>query len=405
MLKLPEIIPARLAIKLKPAAERMVKKGHPWVFGDSIKKQSAEGKSGDLAIIYDTKKNKFLAIGLFDPHSPIRIKLLQVHQSANIDSEWFKNKIQKAFLIRKPLLKTDTTGYRLLFGENDGMPGFIADVFTEVLVVKLYSTAWFPYLKEIFPHLLEISQSKVLVLRLSRALQNMASPFDLKDGQVLIGDLKQEEVVFKEHGLSFLANVIQGHKTGYFLDHRANRKRIGELAKGKTVLDVFAYAGGFSVHALASGATEVTSLDISKQALAMAQKNAAFNPHPGKHLTIVADAFEGLQKMIREAIQFDIVVIDPPSFAKKESEVEKAKHSYSRLAKLGSQLVNKGGILMLASCSSRITAADFFKICIDALKGNSSSFELLEKTYHDIDHPISFAEGAYLKAVYFSKAG
>jgi len=405
MIKLPEIEPDRLAIKLKPAAERMVKKGHPWVFSDSIVKQSAEGKAGDLAIIYDNKKNKFLAIGLLDPHSPIRIKILQVHQSANIDADWFKTKTQTAFDLRKSLLETDTNSYRLLFGENDGMPGFIADVYDEVLVVKLYSAAWFPYLKDILPHLLEITKTAVLVLRLSRALQQMASDHQLQDGQVLHGDLKSAEVIFKEHGLSFSANVIKGHKTGYFLDHRANRKRIGALAQGKTVLDVFAYAGGFSVHALAGGATEVISLDISKQALEMAKKNAALNLHSGKHITLAADAFEGLQNMIRENKAFDIVVIDPPSFAKKESEVEGAKNSYRRLAKLGAQLVNKGGMLLLASCSSRIKTNDFFEICEKALVECSGQFELVDKTFHDVDHPVGFVEGAYLKAGYWRWGG
>lgn len=401
MLTLPEIQPERLAIKLKPAAERMIKKGHPWVFSDSIKKQSAEGKAGDLAIIYDNKKNKFLAVGLLDPHSPIRIKLLQVHQSANIDAAWFKTKIQTAFDLRKPLLETDTNSYRLLFGENDGMPGFITDVYANVLVVKLYSAAWFPYLKEILPQLINITKSDVLVLRLSRSLQQMATDHKLHDGQVLHGDLKAPEVIFKEHGLSFTANVIKGHKTGYFLDHRANRKRVGSLAEDKTVLDVFAYAGGFSVHALAGGAREVTSLDISKQALEMAKKNAVLNVHSGKHLTIAADAFDGLQNLIRENKQFDIVVIDPPSFAKKESEVDGAKNSYRRLAKLGAQLVSKGGTLLLASCSSRIKADDFFELCENALMEASGKFKLIDKTFHDIDHPISFAEGAYLKAGYY----
>ncbi len=397
-------MPQRLAIKLKPAAERMVKKGHPWVFSDSIIKQNAEGEAGDLAIIFDSKKNKFLACGFYDPHSPIRIKILQFHKSATIDSDWFKAKIEKAFQLRQPLLQTDTNSYRLLFGENDGMPGFIADVYSNVLVVKLYSTIWIPYLDLIFPHLLTISKTDVLVLRLSRALQNLAATHDLKDGQIIQGELASEEVIFKEHGLNFSANVIKGHKTGYFLDHRANRKRIGELSKGKSVLDVFAYAGGFSVHALAGGATEVTSLDISKQALYMAQKNAALNPHSGQHLTITADAFEGLQKLIDQKKRFDIVVIDPPSFAKKESEVNRAIQSYEKLARLGIQLVSPGGILLLASCSSRIKADTFFEMCTDAFEELNVEFELMEKTFHDIDHPIGFPEGAYLKAIYFKIA-
>ncbi len=401
MIQLPIIETKRIAIKLKPAAERMVKKRHPWVFDGSITKQSSDGKAGDLAIIYDTKKNKFLACGLYDPDSPIRIKLLQFQKAATIDSDWFLEKIKLAFDKRKVLLETDTNSYRFIYGENDGLPGFIADVYKNVLVVKLYSQSWYPYLKDIFPHLLAISKCEVLVLRLSRALQQGASSFGLADGQVIFGELENEVVIFKEHGLSFSANVIKGHKTGYFLDHRANRKELGNLAKDKTVLDVFSYAGGFSVHALVGGASEVTSIDISAQALEMAKQNATLNSFSGKHITLAVDAFDGLSNLIREKKQFDLVVIDPPSFAKRESEIDKAINSYLRLAKLGAQLVKKGGILLLASCSSRVKATRFFELCEEGIQTTNRPFSLIKTTFHDVDHPISFEEGAYLKSAYY----
>jgi len=391
----------RLAIKLKPATERMVKKGHPWVFDGGITKQSAPGKAGDLAIIYDNKKNKFLACGLYDPDSPIRIKVLQVHQSATINADWFRNKIKTAYEKRAPLLATDTNSYRLIYGENDGLPSLIADVYKNIIVVKLYSAIWFPYLNDILPTLLELSQCTTMVLRMSRLLQQNPNNLGLKDGQVLYGKLEEEVVVFKEHGINFSANVIHGHKTGYFLDHRHNRLKVGNLSKGKTVLDVFAYAGGFSVHALAKGASEVASIDISAKALVMAEQNAALNPHDGKHITLAVDAFKGLEDLIQRGKKYDIVVIDPPSFAKKEAEVEGAKNSYKRLAALGIQLVPKGGLLILASCTARIKAVDFFDTVESAIKASGRRFQIQEKTYHDTDHPISFPEGAYLKCGYY----
>jgi 23S rRNA (cytosine1962-C5)-methyltransferase len=391
----------RLAIKLKPATERMVKKGHPWVFDGGITKQSAPGKAGDLAIVYDNKKNKFLACGLYDPDSPIRIKVLQVHQSAAINADWFRAKIKTAYEKRAPLLATDTNSYRLIYGENDGLPSLIADVYKHIIVVKLYSAIWFPYLNDILPTLLEVSQCSTMVLRMSRLLQQNPNSLGLKDGQVLYGTLEEEVVVFKEHGIAFSANVIHGHKTGYFLDHRHNRLKVGNLSKGKTVLDVFAYAGGFSVHALAKGATEVASIDISAKALVMAAQNAALNPHDGTHITLAVDAFKGLEDLIRQGKKYDIVVIDPPSFAKKETEVEGAKNSYKRLAALGIQLVPKGGLLVLASCTARIKAIDFFDTVESTLKASGRRFQVQEKTYHDTDHPISFPEGAYLKCGYY----
>ncbi|MDC0231236.1 class I SAM-dependent rRNA methyltransferase [Aureispira] len=397
----PDYSIKRIAIKLKPAAERMVKKGHPWVFEGAIIKQSCIGKPGDLAIIYDNKKNKFLACGLYDPDSPIRIKVLQFHLSSNIDSLWFEEKIQNAYLLRKDLLKTDTSSYRLIYGENDGMPGFIADVYKDIIVIKLYSSIWFPYLKEIIPHLLAISHCKTMVLRLSRSLQLSGKNHNFFDGQVIFGNLKEEVVLFKEHGLSFSANVIHGHKTGYFLDHRHNRLKIGNLSKGKKVLDVFAYAGGFSVHALAKGAKEVISIDISTKALAMAKQNVALNTHIGIHKTMAVDAFKGLERLAKNNELFDIVIIDPPSFAKKENEIKGAINSYKRLTILGLKVVKKGGLLILASCSSRIKAEDFFEIIETCLKSTNTDYKLLEKTYHDSDHPIGFPEGAYLKCGYY----
>ncbi|MDY8135830.1 class I SAM-dependent rRNA methyltransferase [Aquimarina sp. 2201CG5-10] len=398
---IPDIQTNRIAIKLRPTAEKMVKRGHPWVFEDSIIKQNTEAKAGDLVIIYDAKKNNFLACGLYDPYSPIRVKLIHAGKPTQINKEWFSIKINEAYELRKPLLETDTNSYRLLFGENDNLPGFIADVYDTVLVVKLYSHIWFPYLNWIIDYLIEVSGCKTVVLRLSRLLQSKGESYGLYDGKVIYGTLENEVVIFREHGVSFSANVIKGHKTGYFLDHRENRKRVGELAQGKTVLDVFSYAGGFSVHALAGEATEVISLDISKHALEMAKNNALLNTHTGIHTTMAIDAFEGLQSLINQKKRFDIVVIDPPSFAKRESEISKAKNSYARLAKLGAQLVMPGGILVLASCSSRVNAEEFFTISEENILGSGKSFEELSKTYHDIDHPITFPEGAYLKCGYY----
>ena len=399
---IPPIETKRLAIKLKPIAEKMIRRGHPWVFEDSIIKQNTDGRAGDLSIIFDSKKNNFLACGLYDPYSPIRIKVIQFKKAIPINEQWFETKINEAFEIRKPLFGSDTNSYRLIFGENDGLPGFITDVYDQVLVIKLYSHIWFPYFNWIVFHLLEVSKCKVVVLRLSRLLQLSDNTYDLKDGQVIYGNLKDDVVVFKEHGVNFSANVIKGHKTGYFLDHRHNRKRIGELSHGKTVLDVFSYAGGFSVHALVGGAKEVVSLDISAHALEMAKNNVALNNSiTGKHTVIVADAFEGLQKLIDQNKRFDIVVIDPPSFAKRENEITKAKTSYARLASLGARLVAKNGILVLASCSSRVQAEEFFKISEQNIQTSGRMFEVLEKTYHDIDHPITFPEGAYLKCGYY----
>ncbi len=389
------------AIKLKTAAETAVKKGHPWIFEGAITKQSGNPISGDIAIIFDNRNNRFLAIGLYDADSPIRIKVLQVGEPAKLTKAWFASRIASALQLRAPLLQTDTNSFRLINGENDGFPSLIVDVYDAVLVLKLYSAIWIPYLQLIQETLMELEMAQSLVIRLARSLSsNTALTF--QDGQVLQGSFVEgADVIFREHGLRFYANPSKGHKTGYFLDHRHNRKRCGELAKGKTVLDVFSYAGGFSVHTLAGGAKEVTSIDISAHALELARKNAELNPHKGTHKLVVGDAFDLLQQYLNQGQQFDMVIIDPPSFAKQKSEAARALASYKRLARLGAMLVKKPGLLVLASCSSRVTSEAFYDINEQALHQTGLGHRLLQTTFHDIDHPIGFPEGAYLKCGYY----
>ena len=393
--------PKRLAVKLNAKGEQFVVQGHPWVFSNNIVKINDDARTGDLAIIFSKNKNRVIGLGLYDSNSPIRIKMLHSgFEKVEINANFFQKRIQEAFAKRFDLLQTNTNSYRLLFGENDGFPGLIADVYAAVLVVKIYSEIWLPYIETIIPLLQEISQTKTVVVRLSRGLEQSKS-HKINNGEVVYGTLENEVVEFIEHHVKFSANVIKGHKTGYFLDHRANRKKVGELSKDKTVLDVFSYAGGFSVHALYNGAKTVTSLDISKQALEIALENGKLNNYIGKHKIIAGDAFEELQKLIDNQVTFDVVVIDPPSFAKQASEIELAKKKYAQLADLGEKLTAKKGLLVLASCSSRVTSDVFFEINEAVLSKSKRDFTLALKTFHDSDHPVSFEEGAYLKCGYY----
>lgn len=389
----------RLAIKLRPIAEKKVKQGHPWVFSKSIAKLNKKGKPGDLAILFSQNDNQVYAIGLYDPKSPIRIKIIHFNGSKNIDYQFFKNKIIKAFKIRKPLFEHNTNAYRLIFGENDGFPGLIVDVYSQVGVVKLYSEIWLPYLDILVDQVVNIAKLKSIVLRLSRMLQKLDLP--LKEGDILYGYLKDPEIRFQEYGVHFQTHLLSGHKTGFFLDHRANRHKVGQLSRGKEVLDVFSYAGSFSVHALVGGAKEVISIDISKQALQLATINVELNNPPGKHKALAGDAFNLLKKLIRESRQFDIVVIDPPSFAKSKKEIEGARKKYAELAMLGAQLTKKEGLLLLSSCSSRLNADEFLELHKTEFRRLNVNYTLESLTLHDIDHPVRFEEGRYLKTAYY----
>lgn len=393
---------ATLALKVKPSVHKHIKSGHPWLFESSIVKQNKPGESGDLAILFDNKHNKFLALGLYDPDSPIRVKILTTKNGTRLDQEWFDKKFSNCLGKRETLLLTDTTAYRLCFGENDSLPSLICDVYEDVAVLKIYSRIWFPFLVHIKQSILKVTSCKTIVLRLSRNVQQNILDGPHHDGQILEGSLDSEVVTFKEHGVKFNANVIRGHKTGFFLDHRHNRLKVQHLAKEKTVLDVFSYAGGFAVHALKGGAREVSCLDLSKQALNLAKENALLNNPQAEFQVLQGDAFKLLTDLTKQGLRYDLVIIDPPAFAKAAKEVETALNQYQRLALLGINLVSHGGILVLASCSSRVSADDFYEHIEQGMSKSKRKFKLQEKTFHDIDHPIGFAEGAYLKCGYYS---
>lgn len=354
-------------------------------------------------MIFSFKKNKFIGVGLYDPDSPIRIRVLHQGGPVQVNAAFFRARTQDAKQVRGALLGTDTNGYRLLHGENDGFPGLVTDVYAGVAVIKIYSSVWFPYLSELIPIIVETAGAETAVLRLSRNVEQQAAAHGLADGQAVFGELAQEDIVFREHGLQFVANVVRGHKTGFFLDHRANRRRVGELSRGKEVLDVFSYAGGFSVHALGGGATRVVSLDISAPALAMARRNVALNfTDDVRHEILAEDAFVALERLQQEGRTFGLVIVDPPSFAKREKEVPGALEAYRRINRLAIPLVAPGGILLAASCSARVPADAFFTEVERVLRASGRPFDLLDKTFHDDDHPISFPEGTYLKSAYYS---
>lgn len=388
------------AVRLTSAAERSLISGHPWIFSNSILKIKSTAKTGDLCVIFNKSGKKILGIGLFDANSPIRIKVLTNEGGVKIDKSFFKSTISNALKKRIPLFDTVTNSYRLIHGENDFLPGLIIDVYNDVIVIKLYSVIWCRFLKLIIEVILEELSVSAIILRLSRKIEKELDG-QLNDGDLLYGKLLNPTVPFFEHGVQFSANVISGHKTGYFLDHRENRRRVGLLSKNKKVLDIFSYAGGFSVHALANGAKSVTSLDISEQALHIAKQNASLNSFRGNHVTIADDAFEAMNKLIAKKEVYDIVVIDPPSFAKSKSEISLAKKKYKQLAELGAKLTAKNGYLILASCSSRVIADSFFEMNKQGLKQSNRYFILEKKTFHDIDHPVKIPEAAYLKCGYY----
>lgn len=390
----------RIAFKVKHKAEKTIRAGHPWVYDKSIVKQSKEGEAGDLAIIFDSKKDKFLACGLYDPDSPIRIKLIQFKESLPIDDIWFENIIQKAVDKRKAFDESQTNAYRLIYGENDGLPGLIVDRYADSLVVKFYSAIWFPYKELIFQRLMSTTPCSNLIVRFSRNVMKAATEAGMEEGKFIVGD-GEEVVEFIENELKFKTNLVKGHKTGFFLDHRKNRIEVEQLAKELNVLDVFSYIGGFAIHALAGGAESATCVDVSEKALEVAIENAELNGIEENLRTLPGDAFEILKELRQRGRMFEMIIIDPPSFAKKKDEKEKAIVQYRRLVKLALPILNEDGILVMASCSSRVKKEEFFEFIEDELKLSGRKFVCFKRHFHDLDHPIKIPEASYLKCGYF----
>jgi 23S rRNA (cytosine1962-C5)-methyltransferase len=399
----------RIALRVSPPAERALRQGHPWIFDQAILEQSHAGSPGDLAVIFDSKR-RFLGVGLYDPTSSIRVRILQTHQPAAIDAEWFKTRLAAAASLRSPLVELTadraTTGYRLVHGENDGFPGLVIDRYADTLVIKLYTPAWIPHLREVCAALAQVNPSERLILRLSRSLLKQTGTLSgLSDGQALSGPPLTGPVLFQENGLIFESDPVLGQKTGFFLDQRENRARVEKLSMGKTVLNVFAYTGGFSVYAARGGAKQVVSVDISAPAMETAAHNMDHNRHfpavaSASHETVAQDAFEVLARLVSEKRLFDLVIIDPPMFAQNQAQTSAAISAYKRLTRLGLGVLRPGGVLVQASCSSRVEAEAFFNaIHLAAQESNRRLIEI-ERTGHALDHPIGFPEGAYLKCLF-----
>lgn len=392
----------RLAVRVTPDALRHVRAGHPWVFDDSVVSVRPEGGAGDLAVIFDDRR-RFAAIGLYDPASPIRVKVLHRGRPTPVDGAFWAGRLADALALRNRLVEDPTTtAFRWVHGENDGLPGLVLDRYGDDTVVKLYSAAWFPHLDALVAAAQEVLPAERVVLRLARNVEGEAGRVD---GAAIVGELPHGPIRFRERGLTFEADLVHGQKTGHFLDQRDNRARVRARADGARVLDVYACTGGFSVNAAAGGAQLVHSIDISAAAIATARRNMDHNRSLAAvrachHHDTVGDAMSVMAEMADRGRRFDLVVVDPPSFASRQDQVPGALRAYGRLSQLALRLLEPGGTLVQASCSARVSEADFFA-AIDAA-ADRSGVVLADavRTAHPLDHPVGFAQGAYLKAVF-----
>jgi len=380
------------------AAESIVRSGHPWVFADSVREQNRAGIPGELAVIYD-RHDQFLAVGFFDPDSPIRVRVLHAGKPLTVDLEFWRARLEAAWRRRAGLLDERTTGGRLINGESDGWPGLVLDRYDATLVLKIYTVAWRERLEEILELIRAELRPGQIVLRCSRNLEASAR----LPQPPAAGSESGAPVVFLESGLRFEADVWRGQKTGFFLDQRENRRLVETLARGRTVLNAFSFSGGFSLYAARGGAKSVTDLDLSAHALESARRNFRLNEtEPAvarcRHESIQADAFDWLAG--NRGRKFDLIVLDPPSLARREAERAGAIRAYAKLAESGLDHLSSGGILVACSCSAHVSVEEFFGAVRQAARTSGRKFTELRTTGHAPDHPATFPEAEYLKAIY-----
>lgn len=390
---------SRLRIGLFPRAETAVRSGHPWVYADSIKSQNRDGETGEFAVMYD-KRDRLLAIGMYEAESPIRIRILHQGKPATLNRDWWITKARACLEKREGTVLNDfTNGARVINGESECFPGLVADLYAGTLVVKIYATGWLARWEEIESVLREVFSPEFLLLRMSRNVAARAGDYDLEEG--FRGEIGEEIVVFSENGIHFESAVLRGQKTGFFLDQRDNRARVEKLASGRDVLNMFSFSGGFSLYAARGGARSVTDVDMSAHALESATRNFSLNKNDptissAQYQGIQADAFRWMDEADNS---YDLIIVDPPTLAKRNAEREGALRAYRRLNSRAISMLRPGGILVAASCTAHVSAEDFYRLVEEETHSSHRRFRELWRTGHAPDHPASFPEAKYLKAL------
>lgn len=391
---------------LKPTREKSLLRRHPWVFSGAVDRVIGDPQPGETLDVLDAKRI-FLARAAYSPQSQIRARVWTFDEAEAVDADFFRRRIDSALALRSTLGLTSVSGgVRLIHAESDRLPGLIVDRYGDVLVFQSL-TAGSEFWRETLAEILLEKTGATAIYERSDADVRELEGLPVRNGW-LRGTQPSSLVTITENGLKFNVNLATGHKTGFYLDQRRNRQRIGELARGRDVLNCFCYTGGFTLHAAAGGAKSVLSVDASAEALALGQENARLNGLESPNLEWrEADVFVALRKFRDERRSFDLIILDPPKFAATVSQAEKAARGYKDINLLAFKLLRPGGILATFSCSGGIDAALFQKIVAGAALDAGVDATIVEHLAQDGDHPISlhFPEGAYLKGLICLKAG
>ena len=385
---------------LKAGREKSLFRRHPWIFSGAIQHADENIASGSTVNLR-ASDGRFFARAAYSPHSQIRARVW-TFEDETVDKEFFRKRIKRSIEARTSIFDSRSTdSVRLIYAESDGIPGLIVDRYGDVLVLQSL-TAGSEYWKDIFADLLLEETGLSAIYERSDSDVRELEGLELRNGILRGPNIDLSNIVIHEHDLQFKVNLVEGHKTGFYLDQRANRLRVRELAKDKDVLDCFCYTGGFSVNALAGGARSVWSIDSSSEALKLCGENVALNNLPmDGHTVLDGDVFQLLRKFRDERRSFDMIVLDPPKFAPTVAHTDKATRAYKDINLLAFKLLCAGGILVTFSCSGGIDAGLFQKILAGAALDAGVDAQIIEHLSQGPDHPVSlhFPEAAYLKGL------
>ena len=386
---------------LHPGKERSVLRRHPWLFEGSIAHLNGRARVGDTVDI-EANDGRPLGRAAFSPRSQIRARLWTFDPQESIDDAFFKRRVAQAVARRDALPQlSGQQGRRLIHAESDGLPGVIADQYGDTVVVQLTSAGADKWRQAIVGALVKATGCARVYERSDSDVRGLEG-LEPVTGWVH-GEDNDAPCAITEYGVKLGIDIASGHKTGFYLDQRDNRRLLGQLSAGKSVLNCFCYTGGFSLQALAGGATEVVSIDSSGPALARAQANLALNPQlPNERAAwLEDDVFQALREFKKAGRQFDIIVLDPPKFAPSAAHADRAARAYKDINLLGCQLLKAGGLLMTYSCSGGIGLELFQKIVAGAALDAGREARIVERLAGAPDHPVAlnFPEGEYLKGL------
>jgi 23S rRNA (cytosine1962-C5)-methyltransferase len=391
-------------VTLRKGREDRVRQGHPWVFSGDVYQIPGPHADGQIVTVED-QGGRFMGLGLTNTKSNILVRLL-TRQREPIDRAFFKKRLEEAVDLRlryARLTPGPLGACRLVHAEADGLPALVVDRYGAYLSIQVLSLGMAQRLPMLVDLLLEILQPHMTIKGVYersdapvRALEGLAQATG-----VLWGEAPPDGLEIEEDGARFLVDILNGQKTGFFLDQRLNRGQVRELSGGKRVLNTFSYTGGFSIAAALGGATEVVSVDISPEAIALGEKNAALNGVQDRCTWIAANAFDYLRQLEKANAKYDVVILDPPAFTKNKDSIPGAIRGYKDINLRAMRLLSPGGILVTSSCSHHISPAMFTSIVADAAADTRKRVRMLELRGPSPDHPVLPAapETNYLKCL------